>query len=98
MSETWYAASGFDWSEPVQAVQVESYTAGFVVLQGEKRRTKRVTEGYHCYFQTWKEARDHQLRKAEAGVQAARLLLQKAEGRLGNIKGLRPPETVTGES
>lgn len=47
---------------------------------------------YHAYHDTWEAARDFLLKQAEAEVTQARRQLERANGKLGNVKGLRKPE------
>jgi hypothetical protein len=56
---------------------------------GTERRHDKTTS-YECYHASWADAHAYLLKKAEAEVSAARLRLEAANGKLGNIKGMKP--------
>lgn len=47
---------------------------------------------YSQYHDTWADAHAHLLAMAEASVAACRRSLELANAKLGNIKGMKPPE------
>lgn len=57
---------------------------------GNWKRTFRLEDGK--VFDTWQEAHAALLAAAEQEVAAARLHLQRLNGRLGNVKGMKPPQ------
>lgn len=56
----------------------------------EERRVAKRSE-FEQYHNTWADARDYLLTRAESGVIAARRSLELAQAKLGNIKGMKPP-------
>jgi len=70
----------------IEQVEVEKETEASVWIKG--RRNAKRTE-YYNYFDTWDEAKLYLLTVAEAKVAAIRLNLERANGELGNINGLR---------
>ena len=91
--ETWYKVR-FDKIEPVEVVR---HTAKFVIFPKDefwnKERKEAKRSDWSNYFETWEEAYDYALTKAQAKVDSLRLQLQKANGTLGNIKGMKPPSS-----
>jgi hypothetical protein len=57
---------------------------------GERRESK--LSDYAQYHDTWADAHAYLLQKAERVVKSARQQLEAANGKLGNIKGMRPPK------
>lgn len=45
-----------------------------------------------CYFDTWCQAKEFLILRAESKVTSARLSLGLANSQLGNIKGMKPPK------
>jgi hypothetical protein len=79
----------------ITAREIERETATQVILLQGLRLTKRrqnKRSGYANWHDTWEDA--HAFLVAEAGreVEARRLQLEQAKGRLGQIKGMRPQE------
>ncbi|MFK3738987.1 hypothetical protein [Massilia sp. TN1-12] len=81
-------------SSSIQEVDVIRETASFVYLPrfggGERREAKQSSWDY--YHDSWEEAHAYLMKLAESHVKAARRELELANGRLGNIKGMKPPE------
>lgn len=71
--------------ETAQSVWVAGTNGG-----SESRQAK--VSGYTCFHDTWELAHNHLLAKAEREVAHARLSLECASGKLGNIKGMTPPK------
>lgn len=85
MSETWYVAwHTFNTIEPVE---IDRSTARYVWI-GTARHAR---ESYQSYFPTWEQAHSYLLKKAENDLVTARRGLEHAQGRLGNVKGMRRP-------
>lgn len=84
----WYEAC-HGYTPTIRAVRVLRETAQQIVLAdcspGNARRAKAGT-----YFPTWTEAHQHLLRLTQRELDAARLALARAQGRHGNVKGMRP--------
>lgn len=100
MSETWYRTGG--WGHLIEEVQVVKSTEKSVIvlekrwmIGGRDQEYQKVRHAkrseYSAYFPTWEEAHAYLLDKAEREVNGARLRLNDATGRLGNIKGLKKP-------
>lgn len=56
----------------------------------EIRRAKNTD--YESYHDTWVDAHALIVRRAESDVASARSALEYANGKLGNIKGMKPPK------
>lgn len=56
-----------------------------------ERREAKESRGQK-YCNSWDEAHAYLLRLAEARVQSARFALDRANGALGNIKGMKKPQ------
>ena len=94
--ETWYKAGDYarNLIEPATVVKSTDKT----VLIRAKSWNDRVYEsrraivsGSHCFFRTWEEARAHLLAKAESEVDSLRRQLEAANGKLGNVRGMKKP-------
>ena len=88
-TQTWWRAY---WERRIEPVQVERFTEQSVWIDG--RRRARMSDGYgriDGYFPTWAEARDALLEEAEGKVASIRLQLEQANGKLGNIRGMKEP-------
>lgn len=83
---TWYATSSYE-RRLIRPVTVERFTEQSVWMDG--RRHGRGS-GRHGYFPTWEAAKAALLADAEAKVDSLRRQLERANGELGNIKGLKP--------
>jgi hypothetical protein len=80
---------------PIEAVECVRETAQSVWIAGthgggESRQAK--VSGYICFHDTWELAHAYLLEKAERAVRHARENLEVANGKLGNIKGIKPPK------
>lgn len=71
-------------------VEVERESDSSVWIKG-RRNNKRST--YENYFDSWDEAKAYLLEKAESKAASCRRQLEYANGILGNIKGLKNPNT-----
>lgn len=80
------------WIEKVECVKETSRCVWLKEKQFD--RVWRMTKGSRI-FNSWEDAHAQLIQEATHKVIAARLMLQQANGHLGNIKGLKPP---TGES
>lgn len=74
-------------SHKIDAVEVERET-DISVWVGNRRRAKLTS--YDCYFDTWEEAHEFLVDNAERDVECIRLNLERAKGKLGQIKGMKP--------
>lgn len=75
--------------DKITEVDVVGETAMFVKLHGGRKDAKM--SSYKCYFDTWKEAHDHILEEAQIKVDSAKLSLERAKGKYGQIKGMKEP-------
>lgn len=87
LGATWYRAR-FGWNFEIEPVLVSKCTDMSVWIGGHRRAR---TGTWENYFQTWDEAHAQLLKTAEARVQNARDELQRANDKLGNVKGMRKP-------
>lgn len=93
--EYMYRAGGYGDKliEKVKAIKLTAKTLIYEATdwRGEAhKQTERLHASFHAFFPSWEEARDWLLRKAENDLESARLQLQRAQGKVGNIKGLKP--------
>lgn len=72
----------------ITSVEIERETDSSVYING-RRRSKR--SEYEDYFDTWEEAHEFLTRRAQDDVESARHVLERANSRLGNIKGMKKP-------
>jgi len=72
------------YSSTIDKVDVHGETPSFVILKNGRKEKK---DGY--YFDTWEEAHAHLLATAEGELTSARRHLATAQGRHGNIKGMK---------
>jgi hypothetical protein len=84
MSETWYRA--WPTFNEIDPVEVEKYTDKMVWINGDRRA--RITD-HQSYFPTWDEAHACLLRRATCDLESARSALMRAQGRHGNVVGMR---------
>jgi hypothetical protein len=84
----------------IKQVEVTKETAKFVTVVYEdlwrvgtdktyERREAKVSD-YYCYFDKWELAHEHLLKKAQDKCAGLRNQLERANGELGNIKGMKP--------
>lgn len=87
----WFYAS----DAGIKPVEILGYTEQAVYLpppptHSGKRRLTRIRE-HGAYFATWEEAHGWLVERAASEVRRCRRALESANGRLGNIKGMKPP-------
>ena len=71
----------------IEEVEIARETEQCVFHINGRRESKH--SGWHNFFDTWEEARQWLLDKAENDVASLRRRLETAKGHLGNIKGMR---------
>ena len=86
MSETWFKT--YRWRNGIEAVQVERHTDASVWMKGRKRAR---SGQYENYFQSWDDARNYLMDRAESHVLSLKRQLESAQGELGNVKGMKAP-------
>lgn len=94
--ETWYRCRG-SRSENIEAVTVLKATAKQVTFLekdwGEKKERKAsITSEYMQFFRTWEEAHSYLVTSNEQRIKSIRVNLDRANGHLGNIRGMKKPE------
>lgn len=72
--------------EPIEAVEVERETDKCVWVGGS--RLNKISS-YYMFHDSWAEAKNHLLNRAERNLESARRSLQRCQDELGNIKGLK---------
>ena len=70
----------------IESVEVDRETDNSIFI-GKNRNAKR--SSYHNYFDTWDDAKAFLLKNAEDEAASCRRQLEVANGKLGNIRGLR---------
>jgi hypothetical protein len=82
---------GYRLPGDIEEVEVTSETRKSVTfMSAGSQWQRRKHSAWENYFDSWKEAHDHLLEKAEGAVHQARLALDRAKGILGNVKGMKP--------
>ncbi len=71
----------------VEKVEIVSQTEHFVKLSNGRKDAKR-SSGYN-YFDSFNEAKEFLIESAENKVRSLRLQLERANGELGQIKGIK---------
>lgn len=71
----------------IESVEIDRETESSVFI-GKNRNAKR--SSWHNYFDTWDDAKSFLLKNAEDEAAGARIRLEYANSKLGNIKGLKP--------
>jgi hypothetical protein len=90
------------YNSNIQRVEVERATKSTVWLltnlyagdgrrYEQAKRESRIAER-HSYHDTWEEAHNLLMKRAEREVELARLQLQRVNGNYGRIKGMKPLE------
>ena len=76
--------------EEVEVIRETEKCVFFNGYRGEHRAMK--VTGYDNWFDTWGEAHAYLMEKAERLARQARVELDRANGLLGNVKGMRQSE------
>jgi len=71
----------------IEEIEILGETEHFVKLTNGRKDAKR--SGAYNYFDTFQEAKDFLIDVAENKVRSLRLALERANGELGQIKGLK---------
>lgn len=75
--------------DKIEPVEVERETEGSVWVDG--RRTAK-TSTWASYFDSWAEAHARLVLEQEEAVASLRRQLESANGKLGQIRGMKPPK------
>ncbi len=88
---TWYEveASKFGTTATIRPVRVLRETAQQIVLADCTPSNARRAKADN-YFPTWEEAHKYLLTMTKSQLEAARRELARAQGRHGNVKGMKP--------
>lgn len=78
--------------DKIEKIEIECETETQVVLMGGERSNK--ISDYECYFDTWADAKQCLLDRAQRAVLGIRRSLEVANGTLGNIKGMKNPDKI----
>lgn len=81
--------------EPVEVIKSTEATVTLAATRWYGERRARRISTYECFYPTWEAAHAALMDDAEKSVTYARLELDRAQGRLGNIKGLKPASAST---
>ena len=76
----------YDVTPNIEEVEIDKETEHFVYI-GKDRAAK--ISIYENYFDTWAEAKEALLEKQKTRCNSLRLFLERANGIMGNIKGLK---------
>jgi hypothetical protein len=58
----------------------------------EFTRTENKESSYHAWFDTWENAHAYVVAKCEKEVESCEMKLERAKGRLGQVRGMKKPE------
>jgi hypothetical protein len=93
-----YRAGGYGVLR-IEAVEVVKETEKTVTIRTEQNwggGKTRITESrenkisnYHRFFDTWEEAHDYLVKRAEKAVENCRMTLERLKGECGRIKGMK---------
>lgn len=75
--------------DEIKPVAVDKETDSSVWIDG-RRRAK--LSSYESFFDTWDDAHNYLIALAETDMVVAKGKLRGAQSRLGNIKGMKPPQ------
>lgn len=92
---TWFELRHGD----IRPVEVECFTDKTVTaidsfFGGRARRRNRISD-YTCYFPTFDEAKAYAIERAQEKRDNLRKQLERANGDLGRIKGMKNPQEPT---
>jgi hypothetical protein len=85
------------WSTKIEPHEVLRETASSVYVKwyrGEQRRQSKNTQ-YCQWFDSWDAAHSALVMRCEREVEQLRRRLEEAEGNLGNVRGMKPPQEVS---
>jgi hypothetical protein len=86
---TGWLDSGIRRVEVVRETEASVWVVRNGLARSQKTERREAKRGeYAQYHDTWEAAHAHLVKKAESEVKAARLQLEKVNGKLGNIKGM----------
>jgi hypothetical protein len=78
--------------EPVECERETDLCVWVARFKGSKPTRQAKISGYDCYHDTWELAHEYLMKKAQRAVDHARHILESENGKLGNIKGMKPPK------
>ena len=74
----------------IKRVECTKVTAYYVWPADTGHREARASD-WHIYYETWEEAHQADLARAENKLACCRRELERAQGNYGRIKGMKPP-------
>jgi hypothetical protein len=77
------------WADRIESIEVVSETAKTVTTTSGRRTAKESSGEFIC--DSWDEAHKYLMEVAQREVEVARLRLQYANDKLGNVKGMKKP-------
>ena len=77
------------WFEEIEPVVIDRFTDKAVWIEGRKKARYADCRSYH---ETWEETHQYLIDKAQQEVDSLRNQLARANGNLGRIRGMKPPE------
>ena len=98
-----YRTSGWSWRIEQVEVQRETDKSVWVEFKNDYTGKTSVSRSdKNCaqqqFHDTWEAAHAYLLDKAERAAQSARVSLEHANGRLGNVKGMQKPAATSAEA
>jgi uncharacterized protein YqjF (DUF2071 family) len=86
--------------ERVECTRETEHTVWMMGRWGNKKKERKAAKvaEFARYHDSWELARDFLVETGESKVAAARLMLERAQGFLGNAKGLRKPSEPDAEA
>jgi len=90
MAITKYRTSS--WRPEIEQVEVtrETEQSVFIACKSGSDRREAKRSSYTQFHDSWADAHVYLSQRAESNVASCRRMLEKANGELGNIKGMRP--------
>lgn len=73
----------------IEVTEIERETESSVWING-RRSAKH--GAYENFFNTWDDAHSHLMKRAQSNVDQQRRILERLNGVLGNIKGMKRPD------
>lgn len=77
----------FGYNTDIEAVECDRETENSVWIKGSRRAKISEHETFH---DTFEQAKDFLILRATRQLESARSTLQRAQDKLGNIKGMKP--------
>ncbi|MDB5937495.1 MAG: hypothetical protein JWQ01_4839 [Massilia sp.] len=93
-----FKAVGYSWRAEIERVEYTGETAKMVTTREKascgggfyERKRLKISDN-DCYFDTWAEAHELLLSRAERKFDSARTSMESAKDALDIVKGMKPP-------